>query len=62
MISGAAVGVLEHAALRVEGPRLRLILRGEARDFAGEAVDRRLASLASKLNMEPEIALEEEAA
>jgi exopolyphosphatase/guanosine-5'-triphosphate,3'-diphosphate pyrophosphatase len=63
MISGAAVGVLEHAALRVEGPRLlRLILRGEARDFAGEAVDRRLASLASKLNLEPEIALEEELA
>lgn len=62
MISGAAVGVLEHASLAVEGRKLRLALRGEAKDFAGEAVDRRLAGLASRLALEPEMALEDEPA
>lgn len=62
MISGSAVGVLEHAALSVGEGRLRLTLRGDARDFAGEAVDRRLAGLASRLGLEPEIVLEDETA
>ena len=50
MLSGSATGVLEHAALAREGGRLVLTLRGPAREFAGEAVERRLQTLAARLD------------
>jgi exopolyphosphatase/guanosine-5'-triphosphate,3'-diphosphate pyrophosphatase len=50
MLSGSATGVLEHAALAVTEERLELRLRGQGRDFAGESVERRLHSLAGRLN------------
>jgi exopolyphosphatase/guanosine-5'-triphosphate,3'-diphosphate pyrophosphatase len=52
MLSGSAMGVLEHARLAIEGRRLILALAGPAQDFAGEAVERRLAALASRLGLE----------
>ncbi len=57
MLSGSAMGVLEHARLGIEGKALRLTLGGPARDFAGEAVERRLAALASRLALEAETVL-----
>jgi exopolyphosphatase/guanosine-5'-triphosphate,3'-diphosphate pyrophosphatase len=57
MLSGSALGVLEHATLeRAEG-RLLLTLRGPARAFAGEAVDRRLQTLAARLGCDGEVVL-----
>ncbi len=49
MLSGSAVGVLEHTALHRDAGALRLTLRGPARAFAGEAVERRLQALAQRL-------------
>jgi hypothetical protein len=49
MLSGAATGVLEHAALAREAGHLVLTLRGPAREFAGEAVERRLQMLVARL-------------
>ena len=49
MLSGAATGVLEHAAIARDGDGLRLTLTGPAREFAGEAVERRLQALAARL-------------
>ncbi len=49
MLSGSSTDVLEHAALVVEGGRLILTLTGPAREFAGEAVERRLQTLADRL-------------
>ena len=60
MLSGASVGVLEHARISRENGVLLLALRGPAREFAGEAVDRRMQSLASRLQCEPRIELLEE--
>ncbi len=52
MLSGAATGVLEHAPLtRAEG-RLTLTLDRTVHDFAGDAVERRLLSLAAQLGCE----------
>jgi exopolyphosphatase/guanosine-5'-triphosphate,3'-diphosphate pyrophosphatase len=60
MLSGsAATGVLEHAALRRDGGRLELRLRGPARAFAGEAVDRRLQTLAGRLGLSGEVVIED---
>jgi exopolyphosphatase/guanosine-5'-triphosphate,3'-diphosphate pyrophosphatase len=57
MISGSATGVLEHARLaRAEG-RLTLTLEERVRDFAGEAVERRLAGLAQRLGLAGELIL-----
>ena len=50
MLSGSATGVLEHASIAREGGRLVLTLRGPAREFAGEAVERRLQMLAARLD------------
>ena len=50
MLSGSATGVLEHATLEPGDGRLTLTLRGPAREFAGEVVERRLQSLASRLD------------
>ena len=58
MLSGSATGVLEHAALERVGARLVLTLRGPAREFAGEPVDRRLQTLASRLELSGEVVLE----
>lgn len=55
MLSGSATGVLEHVRLSVDGPRLLLTLEGAALAFAGEAVERRLQSLATRLGLEAEI-------
>lgn len=57
MLSGASTGVLEHSDLMREGGRLTLTLRRAARAFAGEAVERRLASLAAKLDCTQETVL-----
>ncbi len=57
MLSGAAMGVLEHARLAIEGKRMTLTLEGAARDFAGEAVARRLEALASRLALDSELIL-----
>jgi exopolyphosphatase/guanosine-5'-triphosphate,3'-diphosphate pyrophosphatase len=57
MLSGSAMGVLEQTRIAVEGKRLRLTLVGPTRDFAGEAVERRLVALASRLGLEGEVIL-----
>ncbi len=57
MLSGSAVGVLEHAALVRQGDRLELRLSGPAREFAGEAVERRLQTLAARLELASEVVL-----
>ena len=58
MLSGSATGVLEHASIaRDEAGRLMLELRGPARDFAGEAVERRLQTLAQRMDCPWEIVL-----
>jgi exopolyphosphatase/guanosine-5'-triphosphate,3'-diphosphate pyrophosphatase len=57
MLSGASVGVLDHAELR-RGDRLTLALHGPAREFMGEAVERRLQALASRLGLPGEVVLE----
>ena len=49
MLSGSSPGVLEHAKLALEDGRVVLTLRGPAREFAGEAVERRLQTLADRL-------------
>src|SRR5690606_11747941 len=54
MLSGSATGVREHATLEY-GERLVLRLRGPARDCAGDAVERRLQSLAGRLGVESEM-------
>jgi exopolyphosphatase / guanosine-5'-triphosphate,3'-diphosphate pyrophosphatase len=59
MLSGSATGVLENSALARDGERLLLRLRGPAREFAGEVVDRRLQTLASRLNLVGETVLED---
>ncbi len=57
MLSGASTGVLEHTALeRAEG-RLRLILRGPAKAFLNDAVEKRLQVLARRLSVVPEVVL-----
>ena len=53
MLSGSSVGVLENAPLTLADGRLTLSLNGPARAFAGEVVEKRLQSLATKLEMEP---------
>lgn len=57
MLAGAATGVLENATLSFDDGRLVLVLRGEACAFAGEAVDRRLQTLASRLGCTGEVEL-----
>jgi exopolyphosphatase/guanosine-5'-triphosphate,3'-diphosphate pyrophosphatase len=50
MLSGSATGVLEHTPIVRDGGRLVLVLRGAAREFAGEAVERRLQTLAQRMD------------
>ena len=57
MLSGSATGVLEHATLARGGGRVVLTLRGPAREFAGEAVERRLQVLAERLSSTGELVL-----
>ena len=57
MLSGSATGVLEHASIARKGGRLVLTLRGPAREFAGEAVERRLQMLAGRLDAPSEMLL-----
>lgn len=57
MLSGTALDVLEHARLGFDGARLTLTLEGPARDFAGEAVERRLTGLAARLGCTGELIL-----
>ncbi len=57
MLSGSAPGVLEHAPLTLAGGRLTLTLMGGAHDFAGEAVERRLQALGSRLGLVAETVL-----
>ena len=58
MLSGSSTGVLDHAALARDGGRVVLTLRGPAREFAGETVERRLQTLAERLDCKAEIVLE----
>jgi exopolyphosphatase/guanosine-5'-triphosphate,3'-diphosphate pyrophosphatase len=57
MLSGSAPGVLEHARLAIDGRRIVLTLAGGTRDFAGEAVTRRIEGLAARLGLDAEVAL-----
>jgi exopolyphosphatase / guanosine-5'-triphosphate,3'-diphosphate pyrophosphatase len=57
MLSGASTGVLEHTALERGGGKLRLVMRGPARVFMGEAVEKRLQALAQKLSDTHEVVL-----
>jgi len=59
MLSGSAVGVLQDVDLALVDGALRLTLRGPAREFAGETVERRLQSLAAKLGAVPDLAMED---
>lgn len=59
MLSGSATGVLEHASIAREGGRLILVLRGPAREFAGEAVERRLQTLAQRMDCSWETVLQD---
>lgn len=58
MLSGASTGVLEHTALERRDGKLRLVLRGPARPFMGDAVGKRLQALAQKLGDAPEVVLD----
>jgi cytochrome oxidase assembly protein ShyY1 len=58
MLSGSATGVLEHTPIVRDGGRLVLVLRGAAREFAGEAVERRLQTLAQRMDCTWETVLE----
>lgn len=49
MLSASSFGVLDHARLLLSDERLDLELRGPGRGFAGESVQRRVESLASRL-------------
>ncbi|HET9068745.1 MAG TPA: Ppx/GppA family phosphatase [Amaricoccus sp.] len=59
MLSGSSTGALEHASLDRIGERLVLTLRGPGRAFAGEVVERRLQSLAERIDCRAEIVLED---
>ncbi len=59
MLSASALGVLDHARLLLDETRLDLELRGAGRDFAGEAVQRRVESLASRLGRSGGIVLQD---
>jgi hypothetical protein len=50
--------VLEHASISRSGGCLRLTLSGPARAFAGEVVERRLQTLAARLDCTPELVLQ----
>lgn len=58
MLSGSSTGVLDNTELRLESDRIVLVLRGVGREFAGEAVEKRLSSLASRLKLKAELVLE----
>jgi len=51
--------VLEHSSVAHEGGRLILVLRGPAREFAGEAVERRLQTLAQRMDCTWETVLQD---
>ena len=57
MLSGTATGVLENATLVQADGKLVLTLAGEACGFAGEAVERRLQTLAARLGCSGEVVL-----
>ena len=57
MLSGSATGVLDNTSLTIDADRLVLDLKGDVARFAGEAVERRLASLAQKMNLAPLLTL-----
>ena len=59
MLSGAALGVLEDTRIRREDGRLVLTLCGPAREFFGEAVERRMQALAARLGYACDIVLED---
>ncbi len=59
MLSGSAMGVLEHTSLAREDDRLVLTLRGKAQEFAGDPVERRLQTLASRLDCTGEVVLKQ---
>jgi len=57
MLAGPSAAALAQATLTVEEPRVVLTLNGAAREFAGEAVERRLQTLADRLGRPWEIAI-----
>jgi exopolyphosphatase/guanosine-5'-triphosphate,3'-diphosphate pyrophosphatase len=58
MLSGSVPGVLDHSSIELVEGRLVLTLKGPAREFAGEAVERRLQTLAQRLDCAFDIVLE----
>jgi exopolyphosphatase / guanosine-5'-triphosphate,3'-diphosphate pyrophosphatase len=58
MLSGSAHEVLENADLRVSDGVLTLTLRGIACECTGDMVERRLQSLASRMNLPAELRLD----
>lgn len=58
MISASTPGALSAAPLRRDDQTLELQLTGELRDLAGEIVEKRLKSLASRMNLAPRLTTE----
>ena len=61
MLSGSALGVLDHTSLVLQDGRLTLTLHGPAVEFAGEPVERRLQALADRIGCAWELVLREAA-
>lgn len=59
MLSGSAPGVLAHSRIRRDDGRLVLTLAGPAREFAGEAVERRMQTLAARIGCDWTTVLED---
>lgn len=59
MLSGSSIGVLENTEIALSETVLRLTLRGRSREFAGEAVERRVQALAARLGRSHEVVLAE---
>lgn len=57
MISGAQTGLSDEASIAVCGGQLVLELRGDGRELNGEIVEKRLASLARQMGLEPMLEL-----
>ncbi|MEQ9517945.1 MAG: Ppx/GppA family phosphatase [Parvibaculum sp.] len=57
-LSAASIGVLPQTRFSLNAEALCLIVRKESKAFIGEVVEKRLATLARAINVEPEIRIE----